>query len=191
MAAPIFFFIVVESFFHTSSKKRLLKRLYIAALAMAIGNILIAYITVAVFNVDRVLIINYNIFLSLALGISVLYSIDWTKKQTSKGMYLLGIASAIIFSYLSFFAEYKYIALLTILIFYFLRETKILKYIAYAALSFSTLLMIGGFQWLMVLALPFMYFYNGKKGAKLKYLFYVFYPLSIWIPYFLKYSLRF
>ena len=35
------------------------------------------------------------------------------------------------------------------------------------------------YQWLMIGALPFLLLYNGKRGAGLKYLFYVFYPLHI------------
>lgn len=41
------------------------------------------------------------------------------------------------------------------------------------------------FQWMMVLSLPFMLLYNGKKGAGLKYLFYGFYPLHIAALFFL------
>lgn len=37
------------------------------------------------------------------------------------------------------------------------------------------------YQWMMVFALPFMLMYNGKKGANLKYLFYVFYPAHVYI----------
>lgn len=41
-----------------------------------------------------------------------------------------------------------------------------------------------GYQWMMLLALPIMLFYNGKKGKiSLKYLFYLFYPLHVWILY--------
>ena len=32
------------------------------------------------------------------------------------------------------------------------------------------------------------YFYTGKRGARFKYLFYTFYPLSLWIPYIIRYS---
>jgi len=35
------------------------------------------------------------------------------------------------------------------------------------------------YQWMMILALPFMLAYNSKRGRKLKYLFYIFYPVHI------------
>ena len=37
------------------------------------------------------------------------------------------------------------------------------------------------YQWMMIAALPFMLSYNGKKGSGLKYLFYLFYPIHIFI----------
>ncbi|MCT4687170.1 TraX family protein [Vallitalea sp.] len=40
-------------------------------------------------------------------------------------------------------------------------------------------------QWLMVLALPFMVLYNGKRGGKCKYFFYLFYPIHIYVLYIL------
>ena len=34
-------------------------------------------------------------------------------------------------------------------------------------------------QWLMIFALPFLLYYNGKKGKGVKYMFYIAYPLNI------------
>jgi len=42
----------------------------------------------------------------------------------------------------------------------------------------------------MIAALPFIILYNGERGRySLKYLFYVFYPLHIWILYIVKYAI--
>lgn len=43
----------------------------------------------------------------------------------------------------------------------------------------SALLPFADYQWMMIAALPLMLLYNRKKGAGLKYLFYIFYPLHI------------
>ncbi len=39
-------------------------------------------------------------------------------------------------------------------------------------------------QWMMALSIPFMLWYNGEKGAGLKYLFYAFYPIHLVVLFF-------
>ncbi len=42
-------------------------------------------------------------------------------------------------------------------------------------------------QWCMFLAAPFMLLYNGQKGRSLKYLFYIYYPLHVYILFFVQF----
>ncbi|AFQ45255.1 TraX family protein [Desulfosporosinus meridiei] len=41
------------------------------------------------------------------------------------------------------------------------------------------------YQWMMIMALPFMLAYNKKRGIKIKYFFYIFYPVHIVILFYL------
>lgn len=47
----------------------------------------------------------------------------------------------------------------------------------------SYLVPFNRFQWLMILAIPCFWIYNGKKGKGIKWFYYLFYPLHIWILY--------
>lgn len=76
---------------------------------------------------------------------------------------------------------------------YFAKENKAklsAVYLAFCAMEFvsactggwstENLLMLN-YQWMMAGALPFMLLYNGEKGHGYKYLFYVFYPVHIFL----------
>ncbi|TYR74388.1 hypothetical protein FZC79_14995 [Rossellomorea vietnamensis] len=93
-------------------------------------------------------------------------------------------------------------------IFYFYHGNKLKSSMAYTLYCFAMIIVISNFndlkghfwdivipsmdfQWMMILALPFILLYNGEKGIGLKYFFYIFYPLHIVILYFIGLSLRF
>lgn len=51
------------------------------------------------------------------------------------------------------------------------------------------LFVFPNYQWLMIAALPLILLYNNKKGAGMKYFFYIFYPLHIIILYLIGFYL--
>ena len=81
-------------------------------------------------------------------------------------------------------AEGGIVMVLMGLFFYIFREKRINQYIGYALLSgYIFYTAPQGVQWYMIFALPFMMFYNGKKGSGHKWLFYIVYPLHIYLMY--------
>ena len=44
---------------------------------------------------------------------------------------------------------------------------------------------LQNYQWMMVASLPFMLLYNREKGKSMKYLFYLYYPVHIYVLYIL------
>lgn len=85
---------------------------------------------------------------------------------------------------------------------YFLKDKRM--YLSIFVLSFSVILEVliqrtyymrgpvlylipfYDFQWLMMLVIPFFWIYNGKKGKGIKWFYYWFYPLHIWLLYILS-----
>ncbi|MFY9177499.1 MAG: TraX family protein [Caldicoprobacterales bacterium] len=236
IVAPVFFFLLVDGFFHTSNRYSYAKRLMVAAGIMATGNLLVSilfpigdktiglftyafaivlaivlavitWLTYKAYDYDgrRILFtgivlalmpllfndiweISNNILLPMALSIMMLNAIEYGREvngSTSNTLTVVGIL------FVTALTEGSLMISFMVLIFYYFRNDRKMLIISYAVLSLifaiSDLsyqgLFIENYQWMMVFALPFFFVYNGKKGRDVKYLFYVFYPLHIWILY--------
>lgn len=182
IVAPIYFFLLVESFFHTRDRKKFTIRLFVSA-----------GITCLILNL--VFKQPMNIFLSMALGVLMLNIIEFIK--SNKGNILkrvLLFVSLIIVAVLSLYTEASYLGVGMILIFYFLRDKKFLMSIAYIALSLCEIPFLMGtpyflediftvnYQWMMVFSIIPILLYNGKVGYRSKffnYFFYVAYPVHL------------
>lgn len=180
LVAPIFFYLVVEGFFHTRDRVNYIKRMFIMGLVMI--------------GIDIVLGIHNNIFLSLGFGISLMYFIEKVKECKLNHIKCTKfIVASILCSVAMLFTEASIFGLAQILIFYFLREKKGLMSIAYIILSLLVLTasigpnfykqaFIYDPQWMMVFAIIPISMYNGKLGLSnkvIKWLFYWFYPIHL------------
>ncbi|GAA0726245.1 TraX family protein [Clostridium malenominatum] len=129
------------------------------------------------------IVIRNNIFLSMAFSIMLLNYIGDSR------IYVFLIV------FLSLFTEASFLGPAMIYIFYIYKNNKKRLILYYTALSLLFAmgnisyqgLFYENIQWMMVFAIPFFYLYSGKKGRDLRYLFYFFYPIHIWILFIIGY----
>ncbi|AOR23587.1 TraX family protein [Clostridium taeniosporum] len=219
IVAPLFIFMVVEGFYHTSNRKKYIGRLYMWSVIMAVGNSVIQRIMP---HPNEITIIN-NIFGTMFLITIFLQGIEFIKRYKSEknskfiiyGLGLILVPLLIGIIVLCTFASlpmiliqiiiYVFPTIITVeggigwiilgIILYLCRNRKVSLSISY--IVFTIFIFISGahgdyslsnsflsnYQWIMIGALPFMLLYNGEKGKGMKYLFYVYYPVHVYLLY--------
>ncbi len=181
IVAPIYFFLLVESFFHTRNRKKFITRLFVAAgIVFLILNVMFRQ--------------PMNIFASMAMGALMMELMEFTKESENGFKKFLGVLGTIVVAIISLFTEASYFGVGMILIFYFLREKRFLMSICYILFSLFEISFVfgskylieemfyGNYQWMMVFSIIPINLYNGKAGYRSKffnYFFYVAYPLHI------------
>lgn len=187
IAAPVFLFIFVEGFLKTKDRRKYQKRLLISSLAMFVGNFILNLF------IDNMYPLNTNIFFTMFLCSCILTLFeDWKWRK------VLDLAVLLLFLH---FAEYSYIALFCVLVFYIylklienksLVGDKIMKFSiksAFVAVYFIGSIIVCWFmdnilQVSMVLAILPILLYNGKLGLRnkfIKYFYYIFYMAHLWL----------
>ncbi|CEN82273.1 MAG: TraX family protein [Paeniclostridium sordellii] len=180
LAAPIFFYLIVEGFYHTRSKNKYMQRIFSMGILMII--------------VDLLFKIHNNIFLSLGFAIAMLSMIEQVKlSQKGSKKRIINIILAISFGVLGLFTEASLYGVGMVLIFYFLREKKVTMILTYIVFSLAGIIGFIGpnfieaaflwdYQWMMVFAIIPILMYNGKLGISnkfIKWMFYWFYPIHL------------
>lgn len=210
--APLFVFFIVEGFFLTRNRRAYAIRLWVGALLMLAGNMLINY---AFNNVDLMtgqmsvysLLQGHNIFFTLALFFTMMQVFERISLSSGlqRGLWILALAPLFL---LTLVAEGGIPMLPVFLIFFFLRGRIGTIYSAIAAWAgllfaselysyFSTEQVATLWQSLtfnnsfaLVTVLVPLAFYNGQRGSNsafAKWMFYVFYPLHLWVLMILSY----
>lgn len=180
ISAPLFFFLFTVGFIKTKNREKYGKRLFISAIIMYMGNVIINYI----FNID----ISANILLTLSLGFIFLQNLELNKNNKIKCI----VIGALICS-LFYFVEYSYLALLCITTFYFYNKAlenfnknkcNMFLLIIYSAISIIyPFVTKNHIQCFMILSILPIIYYNGKQGKTNKFIksfYYIFYVLHIW-----------
>lgn len=173
LSFPIFCFLLVEGFYHTHDVKKYMIRMGIFALISEIPFDL-------AFNGTVTSLFHQNVFFTLFLGLVVIYILNQPFHVLAK------VSGTIFIMVLSEFlrTDYSSTGIMMILLFYAFKEQLFLKVLTVSGLNFF---LMGGIQSFGALSMIPISLYNGKQGLKVKYIFYIFYPLHLFIIFILRY----
>lgn len=174
IAFPIFCFLLIEGFEHTRDQKKYALRL--------LGFALISEIPFDLAFSSEVLEFGYqNVFFTLFIGLVTIMVIHQVEEKTDWHP-ALRIALLIIiagvgmgFAYLMK-TDYDALGVICILALYLFRKVRGQQILA-GCIAF------GSFELPALVAFIPIAFYNGKRGWNIKYFFYLFYPLHLFVLY--------
>ncbi len=181
IAFPLFAFLAVEGYCHTSNLKKYYQRLIIFALISQIP-----------FMLFRSLVGNWrmlNIMFTLLLGLMAITVFD---KFGKKYYFSLPLIALIIYMGKLFGVDYSYYGVAAVFTLYVCRQQKLLRIVIFALLNFvyyyprlTTYYSISNVISYLCATLPVVLIlaYNGKLGPKTKYIYYIFYPAHMLILY--------
>lgn len=187
VAFPIFCFLLVEGFYHTSNLKKYMLRLGIFAI---VSEIPFDWMV----DSKRSIWLHQNIFFTLLIGLVVLSIIRYTREKYEKkpiAMLSIEVTVIIVGTLISkvIHSDYEIVGVLYILVFYFYRGRNELLTMWLLIVTFCSYGQVTT-QLYSVLAMIFISMYNGKKGKSMKYFFYSFYPVHILLLCIIRLMLR-
>ncbi len=174
---PLFCFLLIEGYYHTRSKAKYAMRLAMFAL--------ISEIPFDLGFMSHVLEFTYqNVFFTLFFGFMTVWGIDtfftWVRKKIQGKIrfvpYILGTvvitaAGAVIVELIK--TDYASIGVITIVLMYLLHQKSHAGAMALGCLALTVSMPI---EFTCFATVPLAAKYNGTRGLKLKYFFYLFYP---------------
>ncbi|MBR3883019.1 MAG: conjugal transfer protein TraX [Clostridia bacterium] len=200
LAFPIFAFLIVEGFTHTSDLNKYIKRLFIFALISEIPFNLI-------YTGSWIFPFHQNVMFTLLLGLLCISEIDKVKNNKEIKSRIKSILKLVLYLLISIigFVDYGITGVLTIIVFYIFKDFKyawlgqlislIFLYIVFFK-GQSIVINIFDFEYFLplqsigILSLIPIWLYNGKKGKKnklIQYTFYCFYPVHMLAIYLIYY----
>ena len=192
---PIYAFLIVEGYFHTSDLKKYVKRLFVFAIISEIPFNL-------VMGSSAFYPIHQNVLWSFLISIGLIF---WNEKVKEKEIWkrILVAMATLCIAYIGgiiAFVDYYNAGILMVLTFYFLRGKKWWNYLGQLlCMWYINFEMLEGFgyeidlfgttyfiarQGIALLALIPIWLYKGNQGyhsKKLQYIYYIFYPLHLLI----------
>lgn len=169
IAFPIFCFLIVEGFFHTHDVRRYMGRLGVFALISEIPYDL-------AFRGVPLEYAHQNVFFTLLIGIGMVVLLERNRERPVKAVILLlAMWLAVLIR-----SDYNFRGVLLIFVFYIFHES---RWLAVTAGGFWNFLYQGVIQKYGVLSVLPLALYNGERGRKMKYFFYIFYPVHLLLLY--------
>ena len=169
IAFPIFCFLIVEGFFHTHDVRRYMGRLGVFALISEIPYDL-------AFRGVPLEYAHQNVFFTLLIGIGMVVLLERNREWPVKAVILLlAMWLAVLIR-----SDYNFRGVLLIFVFYIFHES---RWLAMTAGGFWNFLYQGVIQKYGVLSVLPLALYNGERGRKMKYFFYIFYPAHLLLLY--------
>lgn len=171
IAFPIFCFLIVEGFYHTSSHINYLTRLCIFAVISEIPFDLAFFGSVIDLQ-------HQNVFITLALGLASLFCLE---EMNTHRIYVIALIAIWAAAYIVQ-CDYGLGGVLLIGAFYLTREMPFIRLVLCTLILYS----FGRYELFGLIAMIPVTFYNGKRGANVKMLFYWFYPLHLLVLHFIN-----
>jgi len=173
LAFPIYCFLIVEGLKHTHNKLKYAVRLLAFAAISEVPFDLLFHGKILEFSYQ-------NVFFTLFIGFLVMVGIQWAQEHLKNNLapQILVIAAVIVAGMAAeHFAntDYAAIGILCMVTLYLFRKKKVWQIVAGCIV----------FAWEVAAPLAFVPigFYNGKRGWKLKYFFYLVYPVHLLLLY--------
>ena len=174
IAFPIFAFMIAEGCTYTKNRVRYL------ALIAGLGVLFQAAVTVASGSLYM------NILITFSLAIAAIYAIDALVCKERKPLpcvlavlTLLAVATVVLVLpriIRGFILDYGEFGILIPVLLYYVKGN-LRKVLGLAIVLTVRAIIYQPIQWFSLLSIPLLFLYSGKRGrAKLKYLFYIFYP---------------
>ena len=174
VAFPIFIFLLVEGFVHTHDRRRYALRLAGFALLSELPfNLLLTG------DVWDIRFAYQNVLFTLLFGFLTIWGLEKVESCVHQ-FWLRTVASGILIFGGMFLAElfqtdYAAAGVLAIVAMYLLRAQKATGVLAGCLVLCS----LGGLEWYCLAAVIPILLYNGRRGLRLKYIFYAFYPVHL------------
>ncbi len=180
LVAPVFAYLMTQGLIHTRNPSKYVGRLFGWGLGMLAVNTVLSRVFKEPIPMD--------IFLSLAVSAAIILTIEQMRKN---GVHALDVVKFLLLLVSTLLVEGLFLLPVICLVFYYLRHNRLLMAAVYVLVSValcSILMGFGSIQLWMVAAIIPILLYNGQRGASgifSKYFFYVFYPLHVYILYFI------